>query len=399
MPKYRYTALNLENNKVSSVIDVKDEEDFRRHMRNQSLVPLTFKIVQERSVNYRLKSNEVSEFSRQMAGMLSSGITAVRAMEILKDRDFKPKLKAVYDQLHKDLQKGHTVSEAMQMQGRPFPELFVNMYASGEASGQLEKVAAKMGEHYEKEHRLNGKVKAAMRYPMILGVVTLLVVLAIFIFILPNFFESLGDMELPGLTKAVVAFSGFLQNYWYFVILGIMVLIAGFARLKALPAVAPVYDKIKLRLPVVGKLLRIIYTARFARTLSTLYSSGVSMLKALEITGTVINNKYIESQFDTLIKDVRNGETLSGSVSKIKGFDNKLANTILIGEEAGRLDSMLTSTADSFDYEAEMATGKLVQLMEPVMLIVMALVIGLVMISVMSPMMSIYGDASQLTGG
>ncbi|MDR1691952.1 MAG: type II secretion system F family protein [Oscillospiraceae bacterium] len=398
MPKFRYTALTLENRRITSVTDAKDEEDFRRHLRTQNLVPLKFKVVAERNVEYRVKSSEVAEFSRQMAGMLGSGITAVRAMEILKDRDFKPRLKALYEALHKGLQKGYTVSEAMRLQGRSFPELFINMIASGEASGKLEQVAAKMGEHYEKEHRLNGKVKAASRYPKILAVVTLIVVLLVFILILPQFFESLGDMELPALTKAVLALSEFLRQDWYYVILGVLILVAGFSRLKALPSVAPVYDHVKLKLPVVGRLLKTIYTARFARTLSTLYASGVPMLRALEITGTVINNKYIESQFPKVIRDVRNGETLSASVGQIDGFDSKLHNSILIGEEAGRLDSMLTATADSFDYEAEMATGKLVQLMEPVMLIVMAFVIGIVMISVMSPLMSIYGDASQLTG-
>ncbi len=398
MPKYQYTALDLENRKITSVVDVRDEEDFRRTMRNQNLVPVKFKIVTEKSVSYRLKSNEVAEFSRQMAGMLSSGITAVRALEILKGRDFKPKLKAVYDYLHRELQKGRTISEAMQSQGRAFPELFVNMYASGEASGQMEQVASKMADHYDKEHRLNGKIKSATRYPKILGVITLLVVLMIFLFVLPEFFKSLGDMEMPGITKAIMWLTNFLKERWYFVLLGFLILVAGFARMKTLPAVKPKFDKLKLKLPIVGKLLKIIYTARFARTLSTLYSSGVSMLRALEITGTVINNAYIEDQFETLIKNVRNGETLSGSVAKVVGFDNKLANTIMIGEEAGRLDSMLTSTADSFDFEAEMATGKLVDLMQPVMLVVIAAVILVVLLSVMSPLMAIYSDPSMMTG-
>ncbi len=398
MPKYQYTALDLDNNKIMSIVDVRDEEDFRRFMRSQNLVPVKVKVLEQKSVYYKLKPNEVAEFSRQMAGMLSSGITAVRAMEILKDRDFKPKLLAVYENLHRDLQKGRTVSEAMQMQGDAFPPLFINMYASGEASGQMEQVAFKMAEHYEKEHRLNGKIKSATRYPKILGVVTLGVVLLIFLVVLPEFFTSLGDMELPGITKVMVAFSDFLRARWYFVLLGILVLVAGIARLKSLRAVAPKYDRMKMRFPLVGKLLRIIYTARFARTLSTLYSSGVSMLQSLEITGKIINNKYIEGQFGALIKDVRNGEPLSAAVRKVDGFDTKLANTIMIGEEAGRLDSMLTSTADSFDYEAEMATGKLVQMMEPIMLIVIAIVILLIMLSVMSPMMGIYSDPSRITG-
>jgi len=313
-------------------------------------------------------------------------------MEILKERDFKPKLKTVYIRLHRDVQQGIAISEAMRNQGKSFPDLLINMFASGEASGQLENVTEKMATHYEKEHKLNGKVKSAMRYPKILGVATLAVIIIIFVFVLPEFFAMLEDMELPLITRIIIIVSDFLINRWYILLIFILVVIAIVKYLFAISAVRYGFDKAKLHFPAIGKLLRILYTARFARTLSSLYGSGVSMIRALEITGTIVINKYIESQFPDLIRNVRNGESLSESVRKIKGFDSKLANTILIGEEAGRLDSMLTSTADAFDYEAEMATGALVALAEPVMIVLMALVILVVLLSVMLPMASLYSS-------
>jgi type IV pilus assembly protein PilC len=324
--------------------------------------------------------------------MLSSGITAVRAMDILKERDFKPKLKTIYEKLHKEVQNGTAISEAMQKLGRAFPVLLINMFASGEASGQLENVTEKMATHFEKEHRLNGKVKSAMRYPKILGVVTFIVVLIIFVLVLPEFIGMLLDIgtELPLITVVVISISDFLVFRWYLLLIAILVLVVAAQYLLSINKVRLAFDKFKLKAPVIGKLLRIIYTARFARTLSSLYGSGVSMIRALEITGTIVMNKYIESQFPDFVKDVRNGEPLSESVRKIHGFDNKLANTILIGEEAGRLDTMLVSTADAFDYEADMATGAIVALAEPVMIVIMAIVIMFVLLAVMLPMASMY---------
>ncbi|MDR0292964.1 MAG: type II secretion system F family protein [Oscillospiraceae bacterium] len=391
MAKYRFTALDLGNRKVSATVDARDEDDFRKIMRGKSLVPLRYKELDEQRTTYRLKASDVSDFCRQLASMLGSGITAVRALEIIKERDFKNvRLKHVYEKLHRDIQQGFTLSEAMTRQGRAFPELLVNMFASGEASGQLENVTEKMSVHYDKENRLNGKIKSAMTYPIILAVVTVVVVIAIFVFILPKFFAALEGMTLPTLTRVVVAISNFITERWYIIIIVAVSVVALVTYLLRVPKIRHQFDRLKLKLPVIGGLLKIIYTARFARTLSSLYSSGVSMIRALEISGTIVGNKYIEGQFGGVVKDVRNGELLSAAIRKVDGFDSKLSNTVLIGEEAGRLDTMLISTADAFEYESEMATGRLVQLMEPVMLIIMAGVIGTVMMAVMMPMMSMY---------
>lgn len=396
MPKYNYTAVDLENKKITAVAEAKNDNDLKRILRNQNLVPIKYKVLEEKLNTYRLRSDETAEFSRQLANMLSSGITVIRAMEIIKDRDLKPKLKLVYQQLYKDVQQGITLSEAMRIQGKAFPELLVNMYASGEASGQLEQIAQKMAVHYEKEHRLNNKVKSAMTYPAILFSVMVVVVMLLFTVILPVFFEMFEDIELPAITQAIAGLSRFLQSYWYIVLIVILIFIAIFRYLLTIHKIALRFDKWKIRYPIIGKLLKTIYTARFARTLSSLYSSGISMIINLEITSTIIANKYIESQFGEVIKDVTNGRTLSESVGKIDGFEKKLPMTILIGEESGRLDTMLESIAESFDYEAEMATGRLVQFVEPVMIVVLAVIIGTILLSVMLPLLTLYQQAGNM---
>jgi type IV pilus assembly protein PilC len=396
MPKYKYSAMDFNSKKISGFVDARDDEDLRRILRARNLAPVTYKKVEEKFRGYRLKANETAEFSRQLASMLGSGITLVRAMEILKGRDFKPALIAVYDKLYRDVQQGVTMSEAMRLQPNSFPELLVNMYASGEASGQLEQVASKMAVHYEKEYKLNKKVQSAMTYPMVLIVVTVIVVIVIFTLVLPTFFDLFEDMPLPLITQIVVAISGFLTGYWHWAIIGVLILIAVVQYLLKIWRVALWYDTQKLKMPMAGKLLKIIYTARFARTLSSLYASGVSIITALTISATIVGNKFIQTQFDELIKNVRNGEPLSEAVGAVNGFDKKLATSIMIGEESGNLDSMLVSTAESFDYEAEIATTRMVQILEPMLIVFMALIICGIMLAVMMPIFSLYTNIANL---
>ena len=396
MPKYSYTALNLLNSKVTGELDARDDDDLRRQLRAQELVPTKYSIIEDKLSNYRMKASEVAEFSRQLASMLASGITIVRAMEILKERDFTPKIIKIYDKLHRDVQMGFTLSEAMRLQGRAFPDLLVNMYASGEASGQLERVADKMALHYDKDHRLNSRAKSAMTYPLVLLITTVIVVMLLFTLILPSLFEVLEDIPLPTITVVMLAISNFMKNYWYLVIIITLILVLAWQTALTTDGFRYLYDRVKLKIRVIGKLLSTIYTARFARTLSSLYSSGIPMIRALEITATIINNKYIADQFPDIITDVRNGEPLSTSVGKIDGFDKKLATTIMIGEESGRLDTMLESTAESFDYEAEIALDRLVQLIQPVMIIILAVVIGSILLSVMLPILELYNNAHVL---
>jgi type IV pilus assembly protein PilC len=390
LAKYKYTALDVRGRHVRGYADARDDGDFERVMRAQGLVPLRHTQESEATSGYRLKSNEVGEFSRQLANMLGSGITAVRAMEILKDRDYKEKLSGVYKAMYRDVQRGNTLSEAMKNRGRSFPELLVNMYSSGEASGQLERVADKMALHYEKEHKLNGKVRAAMTYPIVLLAVTVAVVMLVFIGILPTFFTLFEDIELPLITRIMLAISTFLRGYWLYLLIGVLSLVALAQYLLRIHSIRVWFDRLKLRIRVIGKLLKTIYTARFSRTLSSLYSSGITMIRALEISSTILANKYIEGQFAEVIRQVRNGEPLSSAVGAVDGFDKKLSTTILIGEESGRLDSMLVSTAESFDYDAEMATERLVALIQPAMIVIMAVVVGSIILSVMTPMLTLY---------
>ncbi len=392
MPKYKFTAKSLENKTVKGELVARDPEHLYKLLQAESLVLLKSDEIVSKVVKKKMKAKDVSEFSRQIADMVDSGIPVIRAIGIMKERDVKPKQKEIYEIIYKNVSNGMTLSEAMRQCGSVYPELFINMYASGESSGQLEMTARKMFVHYDKEHKLNAKVKQAMMYPMILSILVAGVVLLLFTFVLPQFFEIFEGMELPLITRIVMGISHFVTGNFLYILIGVLVTIAGVQYLLKVPKIRLGYDKAKLKMPVVGKLLKIIYTARFARTLASLYTSGINLTNCLTICSTIIGNKYIESQFAPMIKEVRDGEPLSKVTAKIIGFDVKLPSMMFIGEESGRLSSMLETVAESFDFEAEAASARMVGLMEPIMIVVMAGVIGSIMISVMLPLMQTYNQ-------
>lgn len=393
MSKFEYKAVNNLNKKFTGTLDASDEQELYRLLRLEGLTLVKSKLIQEKAKTPKLKANEISEFSRQFADMIDAGIPIIRAIAIMKDReDLKPKVRKVYEILYKNVSNGLMISEAMQLCGNAFPQLFINMYTSGELSGQLEKTARKMAVYYDKEHKLNGKVKSAMNYPKILMAITTLVVFIIFTFVLPTFTSMYKDMPLPLPTRIVMAISDFIVSKWYLILISSLIVLWVIQFFMRIDRFVIAIDKIKLKLPVFKNILKIIYTARFSRTLSSLYSSGVPLVSALQITSTIIGNRFIEEQIPSVIKNIRDGEPLSFSIAKVIGFDKKIVATVHIGEEAGRLVNMLESISDSYEYEAELATTRLVSMLEPAMIVVMAIIVGSVMLAVVMPMFGMYSQ-------
>ena len=256
----------------------------------------------------------------------------------------------------------------------------------------MDKTALRMADHYQKEYRLNSKIKSATLYPKILGGVIVIVVMILFCYIMPKFMDVFADLELPAVTVALMMASSFLQKNWMWVLFGLAVLYIVVKALLTLPQIRLEVDKIKLKLPKIGVLIQTIYTARFARTLCSLYTSGLPIVTALQISKDTIGNAYLESQFDETIAMVRRGESLSDALGQIDGFHKKLAGNVAIGEETGSLDTMLISAADNFEYDSEQAITRLIGYLEPTMIIVMAVVVGMIMVAVMLPLLNMYAE-------
>lgn len=388
---YKYQAQDENGRKITGTLPARDELDLHEKLKADNKFLISAKVQNSAKKLKRIKSNALSEFARNISELIGSGVTLVKALKIIsEDESLKAKDREVYADVLKQVRAGTSFSEALAEQGDFFPPLFINMIKSSESSGDLDKVAGQLSQHYDKEYRLNQKVKSSMTYPKILCVLIVVVVAVIMGFVIPQFQELFDQMDsLPMATTVLLAVSGFVRNRWYVLILIAAVMYIVLKLVFSIPKVRYYRDKIELYMPLVGKLRRVIYTARFARTLSSLYSAGISIMNCLQIAKTTIGNSYIESQFEQVIADVRNGSNLSEAIGKVDGFTKKLSSSVLVGEETGSLDHMLVSVANQMEFDSDMALNKLVSYLEPVMIVIMAVVVGFIMIAVIQP---IYGS-------
>lgn len=391
MQYYKYHAQDEKGRKISGVLSARDELDLHEKLKAENKMLIDAKEKKNVSHAKRIKLNALSEFSRNIGELIGSGVTLVKALRIIsEDESIDAKNREVYAAVLKQIRQGTSFSEALSDQGDVFPPLFINMIKSSESSGNLDKVAMQLSVHYDKEYRLNQKVKSSMTYPKILCALIVVVVAVIMGFVIPQFEDLFAQMEtLPLATTILLGISEIVKKKWYvLILLGIVIYIIG-KILCSIPTVRFWMDKLEIHLPMIGKLRKVIYTARFARTLSSLYSAGISIMNCLLIAKTTIGNSYIEKQFDQVIADVRAGSNLSEAIDKVDGFTKKLSSSILVGEETGALDNMLVSVANQMEFDSDVALNKLVSYLEPVMIVTMAVVVGFIMIAVIQP---IYGS-------
>ena len=299
------------------------------------------------------------------------------------------KLRTLYQELREHMEQGSSFSRAMEETGA-FPELLLNMFRASEYAGNLEETAKRMERYYRKEHHARNQIRTATVYPKILGLVSVFVVLMIFLVVMPTVEPLFEGAELPVLTKILLTCSRFLVETWYLVLLVLIIIfIVSHIAMKQ-ERVQIFLDKMKVHVPVMGRHVRTIYTARFARSESSLYSSGISMVESLEIAARTIGNRYIENQFSDVIRKVKGGSSFSKAIGDVDGFHPGLAPIIFVGEETGTLDTMLSDIADGYEHDAEMAMNRLVAMVEPAMIVGMGLVIGVIMLGIMMPMWSMY---------
>lgn len=392
MPKFQYQARDKQGKIISGIMNASDEDELYRRLKEEDkfLVDVAYGL--EGQHTRQLPPLMLSEFNREIGDMLGAGVTLVRALTILSQEESrKPKERAVLGQVLKLVRQGEAISDAMEQQGGSFPLLMVNMYRAAETSGKLSDTAKRLAVHYEKEHQLNTKIQGATVYPRILCVLILVVAIFIMSFILPqlsDLFDSLDELPVP--TKILFAIGDFLDGHWQVLLIALVVLVVVFIMLGKMPTVRMAKDRMKLKIPIIGRLLMVVYTARFARSLSSLYGSGIPIIAAMQIARKTIGNSYIEGQFDKAISQLRAGESLSESLDGIIGFRRKLSSVVRVGEESGDLVQMLDAMADSFDYESEMAVNRLISYLEPALIVLMALVIGFIMIAVMMPIYNSY---------
>ena len=391
---YKYKAVSQDTGQiVEGFFEGEEESDVLAMIKGNNYVPIFIEkdIELDGKIDLfskKVKKRDLAVFCRQFYTMLDAGIGIIKCLEILEKQSENKTLVKSLGGIYEDVQKGFTLSESMRKHKKIFPPLLINMVQAGEVSGNLDTIMERMAVHFEKENKLEQKIKSAMIYPIILSIVSIAVVIFLLVAVMPTFigmFESSGEV-LPVPTQILLNISNWLTEFWY-LFLGVVILsITGFMLYKETPSGKTTLDNIKLKIPVVKDTNVKIITSRFTRTLSTLMSSGIPLLESIEVVGRVVGNKVVENKLEKSIEDIRKGVTLSRAVNEMKLFPPMVDSMIKVGEESGALDDILYKTADFYDDEVEVALQRMTTLMEPMMLVIMAIIIGFIVIAMTMPM-------------
>lgn len=336
----------------------------------------------------RVGAKQLAVYCRQFAVMLGAGVTIVGCLDILRQQTQNRRLRDTTAELYEDVQKGLMLSESLKKHHDVFPELMIQMVEAGETSGSLDLVMSRVAVHYEKENKINARVKSAMVYPAVLAIVCVAVVVFLLTNVMPTFIGMFqgSNVPLPGPTKALLAISDAMRERWYVFVLVILFLVYLFRRYAGTDGGRMVLDRWTLRIPVVSGLARKTASARFARTMSTMLASGIPLLQAMEDTAGAVGNAAVAEGIMNAREDVRKGAALSLPIRKMGFFPPMVPSMIEIGEESGSLDEVLDKTAGIYDEEVDIEVQRLLSLMEPLMIVVMALIVGFIVIAMMLPM-------------
>lgn len=395
MASFSYVASDINGRTVRGRDTADNYQQLIEKLKEKNLFCTSYTeiVEKEEKAKYKFKTKDLAFLCRQLSSMLTSGISIVRALNILYTQQEDKKQKAVLLEIYEDVQRGRSFSESVASKKGVFPVFFVSMVAAGEASGNLDMIMQRVSDHYAKENKINNKIKSSMTYPIVLLVLMLIIVIAMFTFIMPMFMDMFSSPDdMPALTKAMMDFSGFLKEKWYICIAIVIALVFVIRILLKTPNTRLKYDELLCNMPKIGKLMKTIYTSRFARTMSNLFSSGMQMVECIEKSVGTLGNSYIEKVFrDQVIEDVKQGESLSNAITKTNIFEGIFTSIIYVGEESGTLDDILAKTADYYDEEADTAISKLVGLMEPLLIIILGVCVGLIVASVLPALYGSFG--------
>ena len=402
MPSYKYTAYTKEGKEKKGSIEADDKDAAVKLIKAEGNTPIKIEEegLMDKDLNFSFggknaTSRDLSIFCRQFVSISKAGVSIVDALEMLADQTENKELKkAIYDTMT-SVQKGETLAVSMKKQGKIFPPLLINMVEAGEASGNLDVAFDRMATQFEKDTRLKSMVKKAMIYPAALSVVIVGVIIIMMAFVVPTFSDMYADMgqKLPMITLAVVGMSNFVVNKWYVLIAVAAVLIIGFKVFKSTEQGTYILADLAIKAPIFGKMTVKSAAATFARTLSTLTAAGISMIEALEITGKTMKNVRFRDELFNAKDKVAQGRPLSEPLKAGGLFPNMIVHMIGIGEETGNLEDMLLTAAGYYEEEVEVTTESISTVVEPMIICVMAGIVGVIIMAVLIPMFGMYSLA------
>ena len=389
MPAFSYTARTATGELKSATIEAANKEDVVNQLKRlrMNVVKVEEQSKKAPTTKGSISMRDIVIFTRQFSTMINSGLPLVQALDILSKQSENPVLQAVTRQVVFDVESGHTVADALGKHPNAFTELYVNMVAAGEAGGILDTILLRLATFMEKNDALVRKVKGALIYPGVISGVAGSAISVLLLFVIPTFqrmFASVG-LALPLPTRIVIAMSEFLQGFWWAIIIGAVVAFRSFKSYYATSNGQLVIDRLLLKAPVLGDVLRKSAVSRFTRTLGTLISSGVSILDGLEITAKTAGNRVVSDAIMASRASIAGGDTISAPLAKSGVFPPMVISMIAVGEQTGGLDEMLGKIADFYDEEVDAAVGGLLALMEPMMIVFLGVVVGGMVVAMYLP--------------
>jgi len=391
MPAFTYTARALNGDLRTATIDAPSRDEVVAQLRRQRLnvvkIDEAAQAANKKKSGGKISMRDIVIFTRQFSTMINAGLPLVQALDILAKQSENKALKDVTRAVVFDVESGHTVADALKKHPKAFSDLYVNMVAAGEAGGILDTILMRLATFMEKNDALVRKVKGAMIYPGVITGVAATAIVVLLVFVIPTFekmFASVG-MPLPLPTRVVIGMSRFLQGYWWAVIAAIIALVVTVKKYYSTPDGKLSIDRMLLKMPVLGDVLRKSAVSRFTRTLGTLIGSGVSILDGLEITAKTAGNRVIQDAIMESRASIAGGETISAPLQKSEVFPPMVISMIAVGEQTGGLDEMLSKIADFYDEEVDAAVGGLLALMEPIMIVFLGVVVGGMVVAMYLP--------------
>ncbi len=415
MAKFKYIALDKEGRELSGVIESTSENRARKDLAAQgfsvSRIAEVAAIASEKKASggkakkplfgTGVGKENITVFSRQLSTLLKAGLPLLRSLEVIARQEKNPYFKAIVDQLADNVRTGNKFSDGLSQHPKIFDKLYVNMAKAGEAGGVLEVVLDRLSTFQEKALKTTNKVKSAMVYPIVIMGVAVAIVAILMIFVVPQFQKIFTDMlkgnaRMPALTQTIIDISDFMKENYILtglIIVGVILFVKIFFKTKI---GIRVWDTAALKLPKIGDLVMKSTVARFTRTFGTLLASGVPILEALTITRGTINNSLISEALSRVHDRVRDGENLSTPLDQQKIFPTMVTSMVEVGEETGQLPEMLNRIADNYDEEVDNSVGAITSIIEPIMIVFLALVVGTIVIALFLPIIQIIQN---LTGG
>jgi len=399
MPVYEYTALNDKGKKLKGIIDAQSTGAARQKLRESNIYLIDLQEASGKKSDSPLKmpavsffrkvgSREVTVMTRQLATLLGAGLPLVQSLTTLISQTSHAQLKGILAQIREEVNEGNSLSYTMTHYPQVFPPFYLNMVRAGEASGTIHLVLERLADFSEKQQALKGRVRAALAYPFFMFFVGSVVLFFLVTFVVPNVTKIFDEMHqtLPLITIILIGVSRFLETFWWVIVAGLIAAAIGLKYfLTKTERGRTLWDRLLLRLPVVGSMNRRMAVARFSRTLGTLLESGVPLLASLEIARNIVGNALISEAIRKAGLDVREGQSLSAPLARSGLFPAISVEMISVGEQSGTLEPMLYRIADAYEKEVESSITMLTSLLEPVMILVMGLIVGFIVVSILLP--------------